>query len=249
VWPNDNWRKWRLIIKLDPDKEVDGKWLGRIISQPAVDGVIVGGTQNITRENTNALIHLVRETGYAGPLIQEISELEAVSLNVDGYLLPVVLNTGEREWLIGKHLEAVKKFGDIIDWSQILPEAYIICNPGCAAAKLTRARQPSLDDLMAYLVLAEEVYRLPIVYLEYSGLYGNVEWIKAIKERRFKTHLFYGGGIKSVSQAEEMLAVADTIIMGNIIYENPKKALKMLENINPSCLKASPQSFQEEKFS
>jgi len=173
----------------------------------------------------------VRETGYTGPLIQEISSLEAVSLNVDGYLLPVVLNTRERDWFIGKHLEAVKLYGHLIDWSKILPEAYVICNPRCAAAKLTRAIPPTFEDLLAYLALAEEVYRLPVFYLEYSGVYGNPEWVRAIKERSTKLHVFYGGGIKSLAQAEEMMAAGDTVILGNIIYENHQEAVKILENL------------------
>ncbi|MGI6685451.1 MAG: heptaprenylglyceryl phosphate synthase [Bacillota bacterium] len=235
MWQNLNWRKWRLLLKLDPDKRISGTSLERllkqIIFQPSVDGVIIGGTQNITSENTEDLIDLVRETDYSGPLIQEISEITAISLNVNGYLLPIVLNTGSRDWFIGKHLEAVKKFGHLIDWSEILPEAYLICNPRCAAAELTEVIPPSLDDLIAYLDLVEEVYRLPIVYLEYSGIYGNVDWLKAIKERCRQTHLFYGGGIKSLAQAEEMMAVADTVILGNIIYDDPEGTLKILESI------------------
>lgn len=232
MWQSSSWRKWKLIIKLDPDKKIRGELLEQITSFSCVDGVIVGGTQNITRNNTEDLIELVKNTGYAGPLVQEISELKAVSLKVDGYLLPVVLNTGERDWFIGKHLEAVKVCGHIIDWPQILPLAYVICNPQCAAAHLTQAIPLSLDDLIAYLTLVEEVYRLPIIYLEYSGIYGNAEWLKAIKEQQGKTQVFYGGGIRSLSQAEEMMSLADTVVIGNIIYEKPKETIEIFEKLS-----------------
>ncbi|MEL7563783.1 MAG: heptaprenylglyceryl phosphate synthase [Dehalobacterium sp.] len=231
MWQNSNWRNWDLIIKLDPDKKIPSELLEQIIFSPSVDGVFVGGTQNITRRNTEDLIWQVKNTGYSGPLIQEISELEAVSFNVDGYLLPVVLNTRERDWFIGKHLEAVKAFGHIIDWSLILPEAYVICNPHCAAAQRTQAIAPSLDDLMAYLTLVEEVYCLPIIYLEYSGIYGNADWLKAIREQQPKTQVFYGGGIRSFLQAEEMMSLADTVVLGNIVYENPKETIEILEKL------------------
>ena len=231
MWQDINWREWKLLIKLDPDKKINARLLEQIIFQPAVDGVIVGGTQNITRENTENLVNIIRGTGYPGPLVQEISQMEAISTDVDGYLLPVVLNTANRDWFIGKHLEAVKKFGHLIDWSQILPEAYVICNPQCAAARLTQTISPSFADLEAYFTLVEEVYRLPLFYLEYSGIYGNVEWLKGIKERRLKTHIFYGGGIKNLTQAVEMMDIADTIVLGNVVYENPNGLVQILKNL------------------
>lgn len=230
MWQKANWQNWRVLIKLDPDKKIEGKILKEITLSPSVDGIIVGGTQNITGKNTEDLISLVKSTGYTGPLIQEISEIRAISLNVDGYLLPVVLNTGDRDWFIGKHLEAVKAFGHLIDWSQILSEAYVICNPECAAAKLTGAIHPSLDDVLAYLTLVEEIYRLPVIYLEYSGMYGDVEWIKAVRRQCRKAHIFYGGGIKNIAQTIEMLEFADTVVLGNLIYEQPYQLLGLLES-------------------
>jgi len=231
MWQSSGWRNWKLIIKLDPDKKIPSELLEQIVFSPCMDGIFVGGTQNITKKNTEDLIRQVKSTGYTGPLIQEISELEAVSLNVDGYMLPIVLNTRERDWFMGKHLEAVKAFGHIIDWSLILPEAYIICNPQCAAAQLTQAITPSLDDLIAYLTLVDEVYRLPIIYLEYSGIYGNAQWVKAIKEQQPKAQVYYGGGIRSISQAEEMMSLADTVVLGNIVYEKPEETIEILEKL------------------
>lgn len=67
------------------------------------------------------------------------------------------------------------------------------------------------------------------MYIEYSGVYGDVSKVQAVSEYLTETQLFYGGGISSEQQATEMAAIADTIIVGDIIYKDIKKALKTVK--------------------
>ena len=55
--------------------------------------------------------------------------------------------------------------------------------------------------------------------------------VKATAEVLQETKLFYGGGITSVEQAKEMATYADTIVVGNIIYDDLKAALKTVQAV------------------
>jgi putative glycerol-1-phosphate prenyltransferase len=105
-------------------------------------------------------------------------------------------------------------------------------NPACKAAELTGAKTDlSAEDVLAYARMAEHFFRLPIFYMEYSGTYGNRELVGQVKEVLSQTRLFYGGGIDSVDKAQEMAHIADTIVVGNVLYEDLEKALSTVQAV------------------
>ena len=128
--------------------------------------------------------------------------------------------------------EALKEFGDIMDWDEIFMEGYCVLNPEAKVAQLTEAKcDLTEDDVIAYARLADKLLHLPIFYLEYSGTYGDVELVKNVKAELKQAKLYYGGGISNAEQAKEMAQYADTVVVGNIIYDDIKSALKTVKAV------------------
>lgn len=129
----------------------------------------------------------------------------------------------------------MKEFGDLMSMEEIVPEGYVILNEDCKAAKLTEANTAlDIDDVRAYARVAEHLMKLPIFYLEYSGTLGDIELVKETKAVLDETVLFYGGGIENAKQAKDFSQHADVVVVGNVIYDNFKEALKTVEAVKKS---------------
>jgi putative glycerol-1-phosphate prenyltransferase len=220
-------RDWRHAFKLDPNKEISDEHLEKLC-ESGTDAIIVGGTDGITIEKVLDLMARVRR--YTVPCVLEVSTIETITPGFDLYFIPSVLNTTDSQWIINLHHQAVKEFGEIMNWEEILVQGYCILNEECKAAKLTQANTDiTTEDVVAYARIAEKMFHLPIFYLEYSGKYGDINTVQAAKKVLDQTTLFYGGGIENCEQAKEMAAHADVVVVGNAIYTDFQKALETVK--------------------
>ena len=221
--------KWRHVFKLDPAKEITDKELEKI-AESGTDGIIVGGSDGVTLDNVLHL--LVRIRRYSVSVALEVSTVESVTPGFDFYLIPTVLNSPNAEWINGIHHGALREYGHMMNWDEIIAQGYCILNPECKAAKLTGVTEvPNEEDIIAYARMAEHLFKLPVFYIEYSGTYGDPEIVRAASRILNNTKLFYGGGIKNAQDAKTMAEIADTIIVGNIIYDDLKAALATVDAV------------------
>lgn len=224
--------EWKHVFKLDPDKEISDGDLEKIC-ESGTDAILIGGSDNITEDNVLNLMSRIRR--YLIPCVLEVSTVESIIPGFDLYFIPTVLNSKNTKWMMELHQEAVKEYGEIMNWDEILVEGYCILNPGCKAAALTEANTDlSVEDVKAYARVAENLYHLPIFYLEYSGKLGDISVVEQTKKVLNKTKLFYGGGIKTPEQAKEFAQYADVVVVGNVIYENLPTALKTVDAVKGS---------------
>ncbi|PYI51230.1 heptaprenylglyceryl phosphate synthase [Paenibacillus flagellatus] len=215
---------WKHVFKLDPDRDIDDSALERLCLS-GTDAVMVGGTTGVTFDNTVDLLSRIRR--FEVPCALEISNPDAIVPGFDLYFIPVVLNAGDPDWIVGHHHRAVKEYGPMMQWEQIVPEGYVIVNGDCSAARVTGARtELDPDDAVAYARMAERLFRFPVVYIEYSGTFGDMELVKRAAASLGGARLFYGGGIDGAERARQAAEAAHTIVVGNVIYENLDRALE-----------------------
>lgn len=220
------WDRWKHITKLDPDKRITEKSIDIIVSS-GTDAIVISGTQNVTEKNTAKILSMLKE--YDIPKIIEPSNPESMrcEYDVDQLFIPSIMNAKDVTWLIGKHKEWVQDCD--IDWDRIVPEAYIVMNPNSAVSRLTSANTDlNADEVAAYASVAEKYFNFPIVYIEYSGMYGDPSIVRSVKSRLEKASLFYGGGIDYSEKAREMKMIADVIVVGNVLYDDIERFLETI---------------------
>ena len=218
------WKDWVHVTKLDPDKQLRPGDI-EAIAASGTDALMLSGTLNVTKENLAELEKQIRKAGL--PLVMEPAGPEAVLMSVDLVFVPSVMNTTDVQWIVGKHKTWVQMHRGKIPWDVIVPEAYIVLNPDSSVGKVTKAVcNLGPEEVAAYTAVADHYFHFPIVYLEYSGTFGNPAVVKAASESIDSSVLYYGGGINSAEKAAQMAKYADTIVVGNAVYDQGPAVLK-----------------------
>lgn len=217
------WKNWVHVTKLDPDKMLPVGAIAGIASS-GTDALMLSGTLNVTADNMAALAKEARASGL--PLIVEPSGPEAVLWDgVDMVFVPSVLNSSDVQWIVGKHRSWIQR--QQVQWEKVVPEAYIVLNPDSAVGKVTRSTCTlTTKEVASFAALADHYFHFPIVYIEYSGIYGDPATVKAAAEAVESAVIYYGGGINSGEKASEMARYADTIVVGNAVYDQGIGVLK-----------------------
>ena len=219
------WKDWVHVTKLDPDKQLKPGDIDAI-AVSGTDALMLSGTLNVTKENLAALQKQLK--AYDLPLVMEPAGPEAVLLQgIDYVFIPSVLNSTDVQWIVGKHRLWVQQHKGKIPWEYLVPEAYIVLNPNSSVGKVTKSVcDLKADEVAAYAAVADHYFHFPIVYLEYSGTFGDPDVVKAASDALEHSILYYGGGINSAEKAAQMSKYADTIVVGNAVYDQGAAVLK-----------------------
>ncbi|WP_435317389.1 phosphoglycerol geranylgeranyltransferase [Haloarchaeobius sp. TZWSO28] len=219
------WEDWNHILKLDPDKELPDGITYEDVCATGTDAIEIGGTLGMTEEKVAEVIDACAE--YDVPLYQEPSMPNVVvdSDDLDGYLVPTVFNAGDVFWVTGAHKEWLRI--DDFDWDKTTTEAYIVLNDEASVAEYTEAEcDLRADDVAAYAEIAERMFGQEIIYIEYSGTFGDTEKVAAAADALEDATLFYGGGIHDYESANTMAQHADVVVVGDLVHDEGVEAVE-----------------------
>ncbi|UEX90787.1 heptaprenylglyceryl phosphate synthase [Staphylococcus ratti] len=217
-------KQWRHVFKLDPAKPISDTDL-ETLCMSDTDAIVIGGEDNMTEDNVLHLMSRVRR--YPLPLALEISNIESTVPGFDFYFVPSILNSKDVKYHNGQLHEILKTYGHMIHFEEMIFEGYVVRNPESKVAQYTKAKtQLSIEDIEAYAQMANEMYRFPVFYLDYRGTQGQIEELRAAQALLSTTQLFYGGDIDSFETAKKIADIADTLVVGDLVYEDIKKAIK-----------------------
>jgi len=220
------WTEWDHVLKIDPDKELPPGETFEDVVRTGTDAIAVGGTLDVTEAKLRPVLDACAAADV--PIYQEPSNPGVVLEDpaLDGYLVPAVFNAGDPFWITGAHAEWERIDGPL-DGDRVHTEAYVVLNPEASVAQVTDAdvdQRP--DDVAAYARVAEQLFGQEIVYVEYSGTYGDPETVAAAGEAVDSATLFYGGGIDGYDPAREMGRHADVIVVGDLLHEAGCEAVR-----------------------
>lgn len=220
------WTEWDHIVKIDPDKSlVDGESY-EDVCRTGTDAIEVGGTTGMTEEKMQAVVEACSEHDVPLYIEPGVDATVVHTDSLDGYLIPIVFNAGDVSWMTGAHKEWVR-LDDGIDWARTNTEAYIVLNPDSSVATYTQANcDLDAEDVAAYATIAERMFGQEIVYVEYSGTFGDPEIVAAAGDALDEATLFYGGGIHDYDSAREMGERADTVVVGDLVHDEGVDAVR-----------------------
>ena len=220
------WSDWDHIVKIDPDKTLPEGETFEDVCATGTDALEIGGTTGMTETKMARVVEAT--AAHDIPVYIEPSNVASVvhREGLDGYLIPVVLNAGDTFWAVGAHKEWAR-LDDRIDWDRTFTEAYVIMNPEASVAEYTNADcDLKADDVAAYAEVAERMLGQEIVYVEYSGTYGDPDVVQAAANAVDEAAVFYGGGIGDYETAYEMGKRADTVVVGDLVHEKGVDAVR-----------------------
>jgi phosphoglycerol geranylgeranyltransferase len=220
------WAEWDHIVKIDPDKTLADGETYEDVCQTGTDAIEVGGTTGMTEEKMGTVIDACAKEDVPLYIEPGVSGTVVHSDALNGYLVPIVFNAGDIAWMTGAHKEWVRMDTEI-DWARTHTEAYIVLNPDSSVAEYTQANcDLDGEEVAAYAEVAERMFGQDIIYIEYSGMFGDPDIVAAAGNALDEATLFYGGGIHDYDSAREMGAHADTVVVGDLVHDEGCEAVR-----------------------
>ena len=224
----------QIAVLIDPEKanEQHLKALVEIAEGEKIDWFFVGGSTVAKLDFDRTITFLKKNSSI--PVVIFPGDSMQIHADADAILFLSLVSGRNPEYLIGQQVLAAR---DIYEMNlPVVPTAYILVNGGkeSTTAKVTQTN--SLNDLEEIIAtaLAGEMMGMKAIYLE-AGSGANQSVSKEIisqTKKYCKAKIVVGGGIKTAEQILEIFdAGADTVVIGNVLEEDPKILAQICQSI------------------
>ena len=221
------------LTLLDPGRS-DTATIGcmaRGAAEAGTDVIMVGGSTGLSLDRVDAAVLEIKEQSHL-PVILFPTVAKAVSTKADAIFFMSLLNSTERRFLVGEQIASAAMVHQ--SGLQPLSMAYLIVEPGMAAARVGKAKPLPRDDPAPAVAhaMAGELFGMRFIYLEAgSGASQPVPpaLVAAVREA-IKVMLIVGGGIRTVDAAAAAVAAgADMVVTGTLV----ERASMVKEELQP----------------
>ncbi len=214
-----------LAVLIDPDKmQIDNvaQFVSKVNTSTATH-IFVGGSTVTDQITESLVIELKKHTQL--PIVLFPGDLSQISNEADAILFLSLISGNNPDYLINKHVLAVKKLNS--SNLEIIPTGYILIENGTTTAveKVTGTQPMSRDNiqLVEHTAKAGEYLGMKLIYLEAgSGAHTPVscKMITAVKQT-LRIPLIVGGGIKTKTQLDDAFnSGADIVVIGTALEQD-----------------------------
>lgn len=224
-------KKKSVAILLDPDKASLNNETKKLVSNPNIDYIFVGGS-SVDGDVSHALVKFLKNF-VKTPVLLFPGDLNQLSNAVDAVLFLALLSGRNPDYLIGKHVASVPWFDK--HKIEAISTAYILIdgNVDTSTQRVTNTKPISRSDetLVYNTAKASEILGFKCVYLE-AGSGAEVPVPQKIIEKvklNVNLPLIVGGGIKTKQQIDEAHSSgADIVVIGNALEDSPELIKKLV---------------------
>jgi len=224
------------FLLIDPEKTGDLSQTMPAAIEAGTSAFMVGGSTAVMTESYTEVISEIKRSSSL-PVVIFPSGPYSIARGADALWFMSLLNSEDPYYIIGAQVlgsATIKRLN-----MEAIPMAYLIVGEGCAAGFVGRARPIPYEhpEIAAGFAMAAEYMGMRFIYLEAgSGAEHSIptDFVSVVR-KSVSIPIIVGGGIKSGTDAEQLVgAGADAIVTGNV-FENMTNTRDKLCELIDGC--------------